>query len=179
MDSSDPHHRPKQALRSLKHCYPLLCQHVSDIQSQLVLTGTVYEDADRMGERRSLQSLDTAERESVLVYLLEQLQAYQQQLRELELHAAWRQHHATQPLAHGGSVTLPPISGQGASQGMAGFAAPVSQLPVGASLAPSNLAPAAGGSELIAVQGSVKPWGKRSASSKLTRHTPDAFLRRG
>jgi len=162
-----------------KHLATSLSKLPTREASALASESTVYEDADRMGERRSLQSLDTAERESVLVYLLEQLQAYQQQLRELELHAAWRQHHATQPLAHGGSVTLPPISGQGASQGMAGFAAPVSQLPVGASLAPSNLAPAAGGSELIAVQGSVKPWGKRSASSKLTRHTPDAFLRRG
>ena len=39
-------------------------------------------------------------------YLLEQLQAYQQQLRELELHRQWQQHTAAQERGR-----LPPIAG--------------------------------------------------------------------
>ena len=48
----------------------------------------------------------------MLSYLLEQLQAYQQQLQELELHHAWRHHTTGQGGPEGGKppLTLPPIA---------------------------------------------------------------------
>lgn len=81
---------------------------------------------------RSLRSLDTEQREAVLGYLLEQLRAYQGQLQELELHAAWKQHNTNMPRAaamHGDGNSnytthrLPPISPSG-GQGMWSVAPP-------------------------------------------------------
>ena len=64
--------------------------------------------ADHAGGQRSLQTLDAAQREQVVSYLLEQLQAYQQQLKELELHnAMWRGTSSVAPLV------LPPIGSVG------------------------------------------------------------------
>ena len=67
--------------------------------------GTPGEMADHTAQL-SLQSLDPSKREQVMSYLLEQLQAYQQQLRELELHRQWQQHTAAQERSK-----LPPIAG--------------------------------------------------------------------
>ena len=53
----------------------------------------------------------------VMSYLLEQLQAYQHQLKELELHAAWRQHTTANAAPQGPPLTLPPISPGGGMGG--------------------------------------------------------------
>ena len=74
-------------------------------------------------EPLSLQTLDLDKREQVMQYILDQLRAYQEQLKELQLHNAWKQHNAT--LAHdGGGVTLPPIPHSGAGASSALWTAP-------------------------------------------------------
>ena len=74
-----------------------------------------YARGDEFGGRDpdepvSLQTLDPNKREEVMDYILEQLRAYQEQLRELELHNAWKQHTAEQPRD---GVQLPRIPGAG------------------------------------------------------------------
>jgi len=80
------------------------------------LTGD--EEGDLLAEPReaselvSLQALDLEKREEVMQYILDQLRAYQEQLKELELHHAWKRHTTG---AQDG-VSLPPIPhGAGAS----------------------------------------------------------------
>jgi len=56
----------------------------------------------------SLETLDVEQREFVMKYLLEQLRAYQEQLKELELHHAWKAHtQHTHDAVHAGSAKLP------------------------------------------------------------------------
>ena len=120
------------------------------------------------GEGPSLQTLDPNEREAVIRYLLDQLRAYQHQLKELELHNAWKQHTA----AATGDGSLPPILQNGSAVAGSGWAAPQPP-PLGQDLAPM------GGDEettYIALGSNpLRPWGKRSASKGPTR---DAFGRR-
>lgn len=71
------------------------------------------DDGSRVGGR-SLSTLDASARDEVMGYLLEQLQAYQNQLKELELHNAWKQHTAHHANQAGPALTLPPIVPTGA-----------------------------------------------------------------
>jgi len=55
----------------------------------------------------SLQALDVNKRAEVMQYILDQLRAYQEQIKELELHAAWKQ--CTAATAHSDGTALPPL----------------------------------------------------------------------
>lgn len=120
----------------------------------------------------------------VVNYLLEQLRAYQQQLQELALHNAWKEHAATTGNPTTPSLTLPPIAAAANSkvsqsrsshqEGHPAFAAPAQHQPppLGAWGESS-----AGG--MMAVGAQLKPWGQRSKDrGGPTRfHGPDAYLR--
>lgn len=150
-----------------------------------------------------LETLDAANRDQALGYLLEQLQVYQQQLRELELQQQWRQHAGGGGTGGGGmggsgaggAVSLPPIGPGGrccaqasalppeyaAMQGRGlGDRADASlwggasqQGPDGGSLG-LQAADAPDGS-LIAVNGPVRPWGKRAQDLPPSKHSATNF----
>lgn len=113
----------------------------------------------------SLATLDPSQRDRVLGYLLEQLQAYQNQLKELELHNAWRQHSlagvepiGVPPGGRSGGSRLPPI---GSSGGLAdGWPAPLR--PPGATAVEGEVLE-------IPVGSGVKPWGQRRGGSSGSR----------
>ena len=121
-------------------------------------------DAAAANEASSLATLDASRRETVLAYLLEQLNAYQNQLRELELHNAWRHHtSAAQQASHvggmgattgAGGAKLPPIAQTGSQGALRGVAPPTQ----------------AGGEVLqMSVGSAVKPWGQRRGHSGSRR----------
>ena len=77
-------------------------QCLSDMQER----GKEEDESLGTGSERSLQTLDPSQREAVMIYLLDQLRAYQHQLKELELHnALWR----GAPSAAPAGLMLPPI----------------------------------------------------------------------
>jgi len=132
-------------------------------------------------EQLSLQALDPTKREQVMQYLLDQLQAYQQQLRELELHRQWQQHTAAQERNR-----LPPIAGAVAPSEQLMFGQGGMQADLGPGGYPSGpdapgMLGGAGYGEhaMMSVNGPVRPWGKRSKKLPLTRHTPSSFQRAG
>jgi hypothetical protein len=136
----------KFTLQCLKDMGEKFGREAADAEGE---TGSPAELSEQVSHL-TLQALDASKREEVVAYLLEQLQAYQQQLRELELHRQWQQHST-----HRDGQRLPPIGP-----------------PPG--LQPEALQP---GSSVLAVNGPVRPWGKRSKEHPLTRHTPSSFQR--
>jgi hypothetical protein len=95
---------PNEAVKFTLQC-------LDDMQTRVAGSGSVPPTggAADQPERSTLQNLDADKREQVLVYLLDQLNAYQAQLKELEMHTAWRQHalaaqqqHMPAPAAVGG-----------------------------------------------------------------------------
>ncbi len=154
----------------------------------------------------SLQTLDPTQREQVLRYLLDQLQAYQQQLRELQLQSQWRERQqmgggsrdglfpplapnssavaagSEQPFGGGGMGMCggllgdyggaPPHSGASASIGVQTASAQGAMFPGG--IGSAGTADGDVGS-VVAVNGPVRPWGKRAKDLPLTRHTPSTF----
>ena len=155
-----------------------------------------------LAEPLSLQTLDPTQREQVLRYLLDQLQAYQQQLRELQLQSQWRER---QQQASRESL-FPPLPANASAVGADGLGQPslgmCGGLLQGHGIGPSSGASASigvqtgaqrsmfgsagtgGGSSaddgvgsVVAVNGPVRPWGKRAKDMPLTRHTPSTFQR--
>lgn len=130
-------------------------------------------DDDRDGSHTfTLQSLDPTRREDVMSYILEQLRAYQEQLKELELHSAWRQHTASahEIAAYSGAtppVSLPriPQNAAASSNGMWG-GPPAGPTPaLGDVLPPGIDIGAAEGATVLAVNAPLRPWGKRYATT--------------
>ena len=194
-------------------------QCLQDMAEELAAPPPLLEDAEYSGAPLSLQTLDPTQREQVMRYLLDQLQAYQQQLRELQLQSQWRQSASREaffpPLApnssavaagggapqdpfapglgmFGGAGALFQDSGQGrdafppgrgpggASVGVQTASSQRAMFPVGIGSAGSvgvdpfdQRAEEAG--SVIAVNGPVRPWGKRAKDLPLTRHTPSTF----
>ena len=133
----------------------------------------------------------------MLRYLLDQLQAYQQQLREMQLQNQWRHTASRDPLpplalnssaaAGGGAAHDSSAPGLGTFGGAGGL---FQDRDAGGSMGmqhavfPSGvdspgsadrLAPADEAGSAIAVDGPVRPWGKRAKDLPLTRHTPSTF----
>jgi len=146
-------------------------------------------DDDRDGSHTfTLQSLDPTRREDVMSYILEQLRAYQEQLKELELHSAWRQHTAS---AHENAnsfngispVSLPRIPPNAAASSNGLWGGPPGQVPILGDVLPPGVDIGAGeGTTVLAVNAPLRPWGKRSKEGiafKPTRHAaPEGYLRR-
>ena len=123
--------------------------------------------------KSSLSTLDVFAREEVMTYLLEQLQAYQNQLKELELHSAWKQHTAQHggglPSDHvGPPLTLPPIAQHGGSAGAQRSTATVWAVnppPVG-SAKPPGMGELGEGQMVVPVNAPLRPYGKRAGPAR-------------
>jgi hypothetical protein len=194
-------------------------QCLQDMAEELAAPPPLLEDDEYSGAPLSLQTLDPTQREQVMRYLLDQLQAYQQQLRELQLQSQWRQSASREaffpPLApnssavaagggapqdpfapglgmfggagalfqdygQGRDVAPPGRSPGGASVGVQTASSQRAMFPVGigsagsAGVDPFDQRAEEAGS-VIAVNGPVRPWGKRAKDLPLTRHTPSTF----
>ena len=127
--------------------------------------------ADDLDGGRSLATLDANDREEVMVYLLEQLQSYQHQLKELELHSAWKQHNA----ATQGNIPTNPMRGYGGVAGANRSPGPPLMLPpIGGNAATWAVAPPpqslnafeeghrAPEGVTVAVNAPLRPYGKRA-----------------
>ena len=144
-------------------------QCLADMQMQMsmpqeptrqAVDGLVHE-ADKVSEMQSLQTLDASQREQVLSYLLDQLKAYQHQLKELELHNAWRQHTASVVEGSTG-VSLPPIVAQKAAHwSVQPPPQPLGDLGSGYGFADDVT--------LMAVGNPLRPWGKRAKPARAYR----------
>jgi len=93
-------------------------------------------------EERNLATLDARQRGVVMEYIREQLVAYQEQLKELALHNAWKEHSSGGGTANT-QMHLPPI----AAAAHKGF---------------PSASDAGEGTVTMAVGGQVRPWGQRS-----------------
>ena len=120
-------------------------------------------------EQVSLHTLDPSHRESVLTYLLEQLRAYQHQLKELELQNAWKQHGVDAVLND--SPASDTRSRSLIQTGAAAAAASAVRLPpIVTAPPPLHMHDEAKG-VTQAVGGSLRPWGKRMPDKgRSTRH---------
>jgi len=159
-------------------------QCLEDVQTRHpTLLAPAAADGSEVGEAPSLRSLQSDQREAVLAYLLEQLQAYQEQLKELELHDAWKAHTQYAASAPPAAIqqAVPPMSasagtsavhqhGLSASGGSVGSLPPIHQWsvlppPPGALHSAAPLPPGSRGvgTEVVelGVQESVRPWGRR------------------
>jgi len=113
-------------------------------------------EAEAMGqgggeeEERNLATLDARQRGVVMEYIREQLVAYQEQLKELALHNAWKEHSSSMG---GGTANtqmhLPPI----AAAAHKGF---------------PSASDVGEGTVTMAVGGQVRPWGQRSTSRRTS-----------
>ena len=169
-----PHPRPSPPAQDEAVKFTLQC--LEDMQEGRLPASGVSGSAGSggRGEGASLQSLDPDQRETVMRYLLEQLRAYQHQLRELELHRQWQQHSAGHQTA-ANNVTLPPIGpgGQASASNLWGGGGEGDGVATGGGAAPVER----GGGVIMAVDTAVRPWGKRAHGMPLTRHTPESFQR--
>jgi len=90
-------------------------QCLLDMRVQSPLSAQDYENKPGFGDGNhlepvqpmTLQMLNVNEREEVMRYILDELRAYQEQVKELELHAAWKQHGVAS--AFRGETGFPPI----------------------------------------------------------------------
>mmetsp|Transcript_32875 Transcript_32875/g.81871 ORF Transcript_32875/g.81871 Transcript_32875/m.81871 type:complete len:543 (+) Transcript_32875:219-1847(+) len=163
----------KFTLQCLKDMREQFANEADRRQGETGESEAASERAEEVVEALTLQALDPAKREQVLSYLLEQLQAYQQQLRELELNRQWQQHSVAQERAK-----LPPIPpGQPPDGGRygEGFDGMTGRFP--GSEAQEMMGPVFAEQAIMSVNGPVRPWGKRAKELPLTRHTPSSYQR--
>jgi hypothetical protein len=124
---------------------------------------------DSQADGASLSTLDVSAREEVMTYLLEQLQAYQNQLKELELHSAWKQHTAQHSDQIGPPLTLPPIAQHGGSGGVQRSSATVWAVnppPIGGAIVPQRMGEMAEGQVVMPVNAPLRPYGKRAGPAR-------------
>jgi len=136
------------------------------------------EGSDESNEPLTLRTLDPSKREAVLSYLLEQLSAYQEQLKELALQTAWRER--TQAAARppsGSTPHLPPIphraspGAAAANQAAVWSVGPPPQVPTGAGGggAGGGGFGGSGAATELNVREPVRPWGRRVKETGLPR----------
>ena len=141
-----------------------------------------------LGTPKSLRTLDPSRRAEVMEYLFEQLRAYQDQLKELELHHAWKQRttaqHTQQQHSNAGghgsgrfsslSTLLPPIP-QGGTTNMSWPVQSPSLVPSEHELAgvygncAGTIKPT-----LLAVDAPIRLWGKRDGKGGVFGHRATA-----
>jgi len=124
-DMEKKHHRAlifqNDAVKFITRCLEDISEGVGQLQSG----GSTF-------DHLTLSTLDASDRQRVMQYVGEQLQAYQQQLRELELQEQW-QHHTT-----AGSSCLPPIMARSPAGGGGGQWSPAKSSSGGGACSTAN-----------------------------------------
>jgi len=177
-DKDDLIHQRESQFQQLeaKHAKMLMLQDESvkfTLKCLEDLQGTMPSSGAMEREGASLSSLDPSKRLDVMEYLLGQLQAYQHQLKELELHEAWKQHtsmaaiipppSSIEPTGHA-DHRLPPIN-RGGTPPKKGLWAGGPPPTLGGRNSRGNAASGGigelGGAVEISVGDALRPWGHR------------------